>query len=249
MREFFVGQGTRLELFGFVHILCILFVIVGIILIYKNKNKISKISEEKKRFITIILISIMFLNMTIYYLSKIIYGTYNIKTNLPLHFCFIAGYIFMIAWLFKTDKLIKFSYFGAFIGPLVAIIWPDVNNQTSFVFYQFFISHHIFLLGNLFLYCAYHYEITKKDAIYTFVNCNILFALVSIINYYLDSNYIMSKSLPNYFLEMYPIFKKINNPIFLLMISCIIVIIIAYIFSKLYKIKEKSRSSSKKTLH
>lgn len=237
MREFFVGESARLQVFGITHLICLTIFVIGILLIYKYRKEIKNLNDKSKRKITLILISIMFINMTIYYLSKIIYGTYNIKTNLPLHFCFISGYLFMLAWLLKKEKLIKFTYFCGFMGPLVAIIWPDVNTPDSFIFYQFFISHHVFLLGNLFLYCAYNYKITKKDTVYTFVICNLIFALVSIVNYFLDSNYIMSKALPEYFLNLYPIFRKIENPYLLLEISSILVIIIAYKVSKIYKNK------------
>lgn len=240
MREFFVGEGIRLKVFGLVHLTCIGIFILGLLFIYLFRNRIHSLSEKTKRVITISIISLMFLNMFIYDITKLIYGTYNYKTNLPLHFCFISGYLFMAAWLFKNNKLIRLTYFCGFIGPLVAIIWPDVNNQYTFVFYQFFISHHVFLLGNLFLYCAYNYEINKKDIIYTFVFCNCIFALVSIVNFFLGSNYIMSKKLPDFFLELYPIFKNIENPYLFLEVSAVIITLIAYIFSKIYKVKSSS---------
>ncbi|MEG0825839.1 MAG: TIGR02206 family membrane protein [Bacilli bacterium] len=229
MREFFVGKKDLLETFGIVHLICILIVVIGIVFIVINRKKIYSLSDKTKRKITIFLIAIMFLNMSIYYLSEIIYGTYDYKTNLPFHFCFISGYLFMYAWFFKKKSLIKITYFLGYIGPLVAIIWPDVYPPNSFVFYQFFISHHLFLCGNLFLYYAYNYKIEKKDVIRTFVFINAVFIFMCGFNYIFKTNYIMSNSLPEFFLELYPIFRKIDYPAVLLEVAAILIMLIAYI--------------------
>lgn len=184
--------------------------------------------------------------MTVYYLSKIVYGVYDFKVHLPFHFCFISNYLFIFAWFFKKEKLIKITYFLGYLGPIVAMIWPDSPTYTSFVFYQFIISHHLLLMGNLFLYYAYNYKIEKKDMLKCLGFINVIFILISIFNLIFNTNYIMSNSLPEYFLNLYPIFRNLNYPALLLEISAVIIILIAYI--PIY-FNKKSDKKFKNSLH
>lgn len=238
MRDFFVGKKELLETFGPLHIVTIIVTITLAFLIVYNRDKINKIDIKNKRRIVLFIIGLLFMNMTIYYLSKIIYGVYNVKVHLPFHFCFISNYLFIYAWLFKKVKLIRITYFLGYMGPFVAMIWPDSPNPTSFVFYQYIISHHILLLSNLFIYYMYNYTITKKEVIKTFFIVNGIFIVAAIFNYIFKTNYIMSNSLPEFFLNLYPIFRKFNYPVIILELGGIMTILIANIplyFNKLSK--------------
>lgn len=230
MKNFLIGKADPIIQFGPLHIFISLIVIIGIILIVKNKNRISNLNNKAKTYIRYFIVITMFLNMSVYYLSYIYYGIYDWKVHLPFHFCFISGYLFMFSVLFNKERLYKIAYYFAFFGPLPAMIWPDLNGGlNNFIFYQFFISHHFFFLANLFMYYSYNYKFKNKDSLNAFLTANCIFIFMMIFNNICGTNYIMSKSLPEYFLNMYPIFKSINYPFIILEITAIIIIFIANI--------------------
>ena len=228
MREFFVDNhvGIPFYMFSWIHFLLIILTSIIVYIIYKFRNDIRNIKMKKK--IRYVIALIMFLNMTIYYGAYVYYGVYNWKVHLPLHLCFISGYLFMYALVCNNIKLRKLAYFMAFIGPLPAIIWSDLNSVDSFVFIQFIISHHFFLCVNLFVYYMDNLSINISDVKKVFVFVNTIFIVMLIFNVIMNTNYIMTKSFPETFLELYPFFRGIT-PIPFLEIAGIIVAFIAYI--------------------
>lgn len=236
MKEFFLDNKIEMPfiLFGKIHIMCILILIIGLIIIYKLRHKIKKI--KKKKEIKIIMFLILFLNMIIYYGSYIYYGVYDWKVHLPLHFCFIAGILFMTYLLTNNRKLYKMIFPLTFIGPLPAIFYPDLTSSLDyFVFYQYFISHHILMLFSYFTLYLDNFNITIKDTINTFILANIIFITMFIFNQIFQTNYIMSNKLPDFILELYPFLKNIWPPIILETIG----IIVLFLISILTTIKNK----------
>lgn len=233
MKNFFIDDQSisKFQLFGFLHISLMVLLIIGILLLVVNKEKIAKMNEKIKDKIRISIALILFLNMTIYYLTRIIYGVYDWKVHLPLHFCFIAGYLFMFAVIFKKWKLYKISYFMAFMGPLPAIIWPELYRTfDTYIFYQYLISHHFFLLSNLFILYAYSIKITKKDFIKTIIVVFTLFICMAIFNFFFHTNYIFSTEIPPHVLELYPFLVKFNYPVILIFLIGLIIMFLAYAF-------------------
>lgn len=232
MKTFFVGESPHFlfQLFGPIHITCILLVVIGLYLIYRNRKKIANMDLKVKDRIRIFIVILLFLNMTIYYLSKLYYGTWTWKNDLPLHLCFIAGYLFMYALLTKNWKLYKITYFLSFIGPIPAILWPDLHNSlSSFVFYQQVISHHVFLLSTFFILYAYQVSFERKDVWKTIITLGIIFGSMSIFNHIFHTNYIFSTGLPEHVLNLYPFLRNLDNPFLLLLGSGIVLLFLAYI--------------------
>lgn len=234
MYDFFINESdggiVPFKLFGLVHIALFIITIFGMILVFKNRLKLYQINEKLKRKISIFIVVFMALNMIIYYLSKVYFGVYNWKVHLPLHLCFISGILFMIAIATKNRRLYKITYFMAFIGPLPAIIWPELYKTfDSFIFYHYIISHHFFLIANMFIYCSYDVDINKDDIVNTFLFVNIVFIVMIIFNNIFGTNYIMSSSLPQYMIDLYPILEYINYPAIFLEIIGILIVTLAYI--------------------
>lgn len=231
MREFLIDEKhSAFLVFGRLHLFVTLIFLLLMWLIYENRNKLSVLKEIKLRKIELVFVSVLFLNMFIYYISKVYYGVYDWHNHLPLHFCFISGYTFMYAGLLKKRYVYKYVYFWAFMGPVPAIIWPDISSGTdAFIFYQLVISHHVFLLFNMFLYYSYNINIKLKDLFKSLAAANIVFISMAVFNKIFETNYIMSDSLPEYMLELYPFLEKVNTPFWILEISAVVVIFLAYI--------------------
>lgn len=234
MREFFVDDvaGIPFTLFGWVHFLCIAVTIVAIFYIYINRNRIVNLNYKIKNKIKIFIVALMFINMKLYYIPLLIYGRYDWTNHLPLHFCFISGYLFMFALFTNNRKLYKITYFFAFMGPIPAILWPDPAMKSSFdsfIFYQYFISHHFFLVADLFIFYAYDYQIKVRDMFRAFVVANSIFITMAVFNMIFKTNYIMSSTLPPHVIKLFPFLKHIHYPFVILEVTGIVIIALAYI--------------------
>lgn len=232
MREFILGTNTDYPfvLFSATHYLWIIIPIVVICFMHKYRDKLYNLSCKTKRRISLMFVIFMLLNIEFYHLSKVIYGAYDWKVHLPFHFCFISGYLFMYAVLFKKKGLYKITYFLAYMGTIPTMLMPDLKESfDSFIFYSSFISHHVFMIGIMFIYYAYNFKIDFRDMINTFKLANVIFGVMFIFNMIFGTNYIMQKELPNHVLELLPFLYNFNYPIIVLELTGIIVMFIAYI--------------------
>jgi hypothetical integral membrane protein (TIGR02206 family) len=232
IKEFFVDETIvmKFKMFGLTHISLVLILFFSLYLLYLNSEKLIKIESSLKRKISLIFITIMFLNMSIYYLKLVYYLDYDWHVHLPLHFCFISGYLYMYAILFKKYDFYKTIYFFSFMGPLPAVLLPGLESTfDAFIFYQYFISHHFFLFASMFTFYAYDIYISKKDVLKAYTAAISIFIGMYIFNLIFGTNYIMQKQLPDHVIEIFPFLKNITNPFLMLILSGSIVFGIAYI--------------------
>ena len=186
--------------------------------------------------------AVFFLNMTVYYLNYIIQGVYDWKVHLPLHLCFITGYVFMYILISNNKKLYKIVYFFTFIGPLPAMIWPDMKfGADNFVFYQFITSHHLLLLTSLYCLFVLDYDVQKSDIPKAFLCGNILVFIMFCFNSIFDTNYIMMYKLPDHIIEMYPFVTKIGAPILWLELIGILAMAVSYIPAAIIHLKKENQ--------
>lgn len=244
IREFFRNDHpfVAYKPFGFIHIICILFVVLTLILIYINRNKISNLKEKTKRKILVVTATIMLINMIIYNIAPHIFGYFNYKIHLPFQLCFISGYMFMYGIFFKNENILKITFFLSFIGPIPAILWPDLPSTfDDFNFWKYFISHHIFICASFFSYYALNYKITKKDLLNVIIVTQLMILIMMPFNIIFDMNYIYSSQIPANIIEMYPFLKHII-PIFAIEAIGLLIFTLLY---KLVKIRNKELLKNK----
>lgn len=232
MREFFIDEiaGMKFELFGPIHFMCLIILFAGLILIFINQDKISKISKKTANKIKWAMLAVWFTNRCIYMGSYMYYGVWSWKEDLPLHFCFVTGYLFLTYIITKKKDIFKLVYFFVFAGPLTATIWPDlVSSFDYYVFYEFFISHHLFILFVFFTFYMDNIKIEKYDILKALVWSNLLFIFAIVFNGICGTNYIMSKELPEHIIRLYPFVKYFNYPIIILEVVGIAMLWVAYI--------------------
>lgn len=238
MKEFFTEiGGTPFVLFGPMHIfLSVTTLIIAILIfIYRDKLKTLKFKEN----IRYILAAVLFINMSVYYMSKILLKTYDWRIDLPLHFCFITGYTFMYVLITGNKKLYSVIYFFTFVGPIPAIIWPDLKfDYDRLLFWQFIISHHFMLLSSMYVLTVLEYKICKKDILKAYIIGNIIVMIMAIFNGIFGTNYIMMGELPEHIYRIYP-FVKYMPPIFWLELVSLGAISIAYLPAYLVNRSEK----------
>ncbi len=231
MKEFFglVPGIFHFHLFGFWHIVMSVATLLAIFLIYHNREKLRKWKyhdKEARYFIAIF----MFLNMVIYYVPMIIMGTWDWHVHLPLHLCFISGGLFMITMITENRKLYKLTYFLSFLGPLPAILFPDLTcGPDRFIFWQFFISHHFFLVASLYTLYVLDYKIEKRDLPRAFLGALCIFGIMFVFNLIFGTNYIMMNKLPDHMLKLFPFLVWFDHPMIWLMGTGILVCFLAYL--------------------
>lgn len=256
IREFFVNEVPKFlfKQFGLIHNIFILLPIIVIIIMYIKRNKISAIPKEKSKKILKTGAIILLLNMIIFTFGFLYYGVFDYTKHLPLHLCFIANYMFMFGILFEKESILKMTFFLSFIGPIPAILWPDmVSTIDNFEWWQYVISHHVFICLSFFSYYAYNYKITIKDYIKVFILTNFLMLIMYPFNLTFNTNYIFSTEIPANVMELYPWLKYFPPMITLEVVGLAISGAIYYFLIRkrnleLETISSKEKITKKKTL-
>lgn len=248
LREFFVNEHPHVlfHQFGWLHDFFIAIPIIAVIIIYLNRNKIAAIPKDTTWKILKISAVILLVNMIIYTFGNLYFGSFDYKKDLPFHLCFIANYMFMYGCLFKKEWIFRFTIFLCFIGPIPAILWPDlVSTIDNFNFWQYVISHHFFLSISFFSYYALGYRVEKKDFIKTFFLTNFLMLIMYPFNLIFKTNYIFSTEIPENVMVLYPWLKYFPPMLTLEVVGLTISFLIYFLVIK----KRNEELEEKKSLH
>jgi len=247
MADFFIGTQNRLPLFGALHIGLTVGAFILYALVFAFRKKLSDCAHLKAIRISMALV--LLLNMAVHYSSRLLLGIWRFEEDLPLHLCFIAN--FLLIYIMLTDDrrgLYGTVYFFTLIGPLPAMLFPDLSYSCdSFIFYQFVISHHFMLLCSLFCLLVFGYKSSPQNVPSALITGNLLVASVMVFNKVFGTNYIMTDELPAQLYEHFP-FLAALPPLFWLELSgvvCILVACIPLIFlsPKCARIKESVHHS------
>jgi len=233
-KEFLIDEihNMPFELFGRVHLVFLLSTIIALIVIFIYREPIRKIKRETALLILTTCASIMLINMSMRYLTLFYYGRFDFAENLPIHLCYLSGFFFMFAILFRKYNLLKYAYFLAFIGPIPAIIWPGlVSSMNSFVFYNYTISHHFFLIISFFAFFALKIKIDYKDVIILLIVTNLIFFVTIGFNYVFDTNYMFSNEIPGRVRNTLP-FLNHFHPILVLEVMGLAIIHFLYFLAR-----------------
>ncbi len=240
-KNFFLDETDnvdKLNLFTLPHILLLVLTAAAAVLLYLNRDRLKQ--WRHKESLRYIMAAVFFVNMLALYLFFILKGVYTWKLHLPLHLCFISGYLFMYVLVTGNRKLFKAVYFFTWVGPLPAMIWPNTPTRLDrFLSYQFFISHHLLLLMGLYCLFVLEYKIERRDIGKAFLLGNIIFIAVFIFNQLFGTNYIMTTTLPPHIIKLFPFLKYLNIPILWLELCGIAMMFLAYLPAML--VNHKSR--------
>lgn len=217
MAFFSATTGVPFRVFGPLHVGLLLFVVAGAALIWLFRQPLRRFGHD--RLLRWLFAGILFTNMTVYYDSKLVMGTYDVRQHLPLEFCFITGYIFMYVLLTQNRRVYRVIYYFTILGPLPAMLWPNLSGSYDrFIFYQFFISHHVMMLMSMYTLIVFQYRVRAKDALRAGAWAAVIFASVFCVNAVFGTNYIMQKKLPETVVSLYPILLRFDVPIFWLVL-------------------------------
>lgn len=231
MAYYFGTEGKfDLTLFGPMHISLILMTIISIFLIYKYKEKL--VNYKKLKYI---IVGILFLNMIIYILGAIVAGIFDIGIHLPIHYCYITGFMFMYMLLKEKKCWFNFLYYAIFFCTITVIIFQDPNiTYDRYELILLVISHHFLLISSFYTFFVLDYKVDKSGYKPFFIYTIIVYLLVFIINRMLGTDYIFNSSLPDFIYEYFP-FVNIFPPLVWLSLLSIPLLTLAYLPVKYFK--------------
>lgn len=249
LRNFFAREvefDSGLKLFGGLHIAISAAFLILYALIIISRARLRLLGHFK--VIRRAMASILFCNMLIHYTGRILIGEWRLSEDLPLHICFVANFLMMyILWTDNKHSLFSIVYYFTLIGPLPAIVFPDLSRSVSgYLFWQFLISHHIMLMFSL--YCAFvlEYKTAPKGAVKAFSYGNAYIALISVFNRVFHTNYIMLGRLPDQLYEVFP-FLDALPAFFWLELAGILALLTAYTLK--FRIEKRSPPLFKRQAH
>lgn len=242
MADFFTGIPNRLELFGGLHTAITVIFVCCAVLLFCFGKRLRGYAQNKA--IRIAMALLLALNMLIHYGSRIVLGIWSLESDLPLHICYVTN--FAMIYILLTDNkndLYKYFYYFTYIGPLPAIIWPDLDyGWQSYIFWHFIISHHIMLLISLYSLVVLEYRVNFQSMLPAYMVGNIYIAAVAGLNCLLGTNYIMITQLPDQLYEVYP-FLSYMPPIIWLELVGALAMLMAYLPAHLHN-RELTRRSA-----
>ena len=213
--------------FGLLHIFLLIITFIPIILIYIYQDSLTNKPINKhlpKIFATILLV-----NQIIFYVGYLLAGNFELSKDLPLHYCYITGYLYIYMLYFNKTKMFSWLYYSVFMCTLASIIWMDIGNSYDrYIFYKFFIAHSGLFVINWYCFFVLKFPVNNKGPIYAWLYSHLVFIIMHLYNLRFDTNYVLSKQLPDFVYQTYPFVKNFDYPIFWLEIVGLIIIYIAY---------------------
>ena len=185
-----LNDGYNIEIFGISHICLILLTIIAIIIIVKNKYTISSFSNVTKRTIRLFLAAILLINLFIRRGSFIYYGVYSWQVHLDINFCNFTSLLFLIYSLSGNKKIYSLCFYMAFIGPLMAILFPSVNiSPLNYSFYSYLIIHHLIFVVNFIFLFTENLSYSKEDFYHVSGFLIIYFLIIKLFNLLFQTTY------------------------------------------------------------
>lgn len=189
MSHFFrsVEDVSPLKLFSPIHLILLLFYIIGIILIYKYNKKLKMSKLDLLKTMAIILL----IDQIILYIWQITSGYFRWDMSLPLYHCRIAVPMLIIGILKNNRKLKILGMYWGLLGSVIAMVMAELY-KFSFPHYtnfQFFIVH--IIMGWILAYLLFveKVKITKEDNIFVLKITTIYNISLVIFNLILKSSY------------------------------------------------------------
>ena len=216
MKHYFgLKSNFELSFLGPIHLLLIAVTVISILLIYKYRDKLKKYPIIRK-----IIPIILFSNMVIYIAGAIIAGIYDIKVHLPIHYCYITGFLFQYMLLKEKKNWYNMLYYAIFFCTITVVIFQDpAITPDRYEFILLVISHHFLLISSFYTLYVLEYPVNVKGykpfAIYTVI----VYTTVFILNRILGTDYIFNSTLPPWIYEILPFVKALPPLVWLILLS------------------------------
>ena len=142
------GEPGDFQYYSMMHFLPILILVGGIILVYRNREKIARWKYEG-RFRFIIAFVMLMVEMSFFW--RLLYvgdenGTNSLMVKLPLQVCQWALILCVFMITSKNDTLFGLSFFLSLTLGIIPLLMPTVITKTGptyYRYYQFWLEHEL----------------------------------------------------------------------------------------------------------
>ena len=167
---------------------------VGLGSILYARSYLDRAGQKKLLFCLAI---IPFVAVVMHSIIKIGTGTFDVKTDLPVHLCRLLALVSPIVYWKENKFWLGIFYFWIIVGTLNAVLTPDV--YYDFPHWEhpiYFIKHVGLVILPLYYILVLGHRIRKVDLWNAYWMSNLFLFLSLIINFMLESNYMFTRHKP-----------------------------------------------------
>ena len=175
LSEGFFGYSTKQDFFmgSIWHILPIVLMILAIMLIYKNREKIRNFKYETT--VRYVLAFVMLMSEMTFFWRLLYVGNQGqsdtMLTYLPFQMCQWGLIVCVFTIISKNRILFSINYYISLLFASIALIYPLVIENAGpryFRYYQFWLEHILPIISVFYLMFVHNLKPLKKGIFYTF---------------------------------------------------------------------------------
>lgn len=161
--------------------------VFGSLLIIYAKRKLT--AKNQKTLIHIFAIAISLTVLT-FHLHKLIVGTYDIRTDLPLYLCSLIALLIPIFTYYRKYWMYEVLVFWIIAGTLQGIITPDIaTGFPTFDYFRYWVVHLGLLIIIAYATVVFGLNPKIKSIFKSFFALQLYVVMMMVINYFLKANY------------------------------------------------------------
>ena len=152
--------------------------------------------EDNNKIYRLLLFLISF-TLLVFNSYLILTNSFNLKTHLPLHLCYITQLGIFLSIIFKSNFIYPWLLLNSLGGGITGLLNSDLDSDALFIeLLYFYMSHFNILLFAIFLWKE-NYVIKKTDFFKSIFFNSTIFIFVIFLNIFLGSNYWFTKDKPS----------------------------------------------------
>lgn len=180
---------NNFKLFGTSHLIFLFCEIIMIFLLFLTHKRI----KENKKLTNFLryTFAIVHIGLEVIYYVWAASVKMPITKTLPLELCSLSLYLTALFLVFNNERIWRFSFPVTIIGAAIACLigTADGYDFPHIRFFQFFISHGLLIITNLFGALVLDFKMGFKEYKKTLLSVYIIAVFVFFINKYLGANY------------------------------------------------------------
>lgn len=237
----FISPSSRVAIGGLEHLVPIGLGLVISFFLFRSAKSLSK---RNQTLVFRILGWVVCLTVLIFHLNYVIFGAYNIKTDLPLYLCSLIALLIPIFTHFRSKYGYEILLFWIIAGTLQGVITPDISSGfPTFDYLRYWVVHLGLLMIIFYATFVFGMRPTFKSIFKSFFVLQLYVLMMVLINWLLDANYFYlnqkpkSASILDYFGEW---------PWYIVVVQLLLIPYFFIIYIPFYLIKRNTKSISQK---
>lgn len=175
-----------------------LLLLFSIIFVFVFLRLARSLSASQEKYIRILFCTTIWGQEIVLYFFRYTQGSLSLSEHLPFHMCSLSVWMIPIMLFIRKRGIISLLYFWGMGGATQALLTPTVTAQTDpFLFFQFFISHTLIIVGVLYPIFVYAIHPSGKDLRNSILYTILLLPCIGLVNWMVKGNYFYLAHKPN----------------------------------------------------